>query len=366
MQQPIRGDVAVVGAEATLDLSVVCPFYNEESILAQAIGTLLDRMDALECEWELIVVDDGSKDGSARIAEEMAARHERLRFLGYRFNRGRGHALRTGIGQARGAVIVTTEIDLSWGEDIVERLFAAMQERPDADVVIASPHLEGGGYRNVPAKRVFISKFGNWVVRSLVANATSMNTGMTRAYRREAIRTLPLDEDRKEFHLEVVLKAQALGLRIHEIPALLEWKDYKHQGQRVERKSSSKINKLVLTHTLFSLFARPMRWSWGASAAAALMSAGFFVAAVVRLSMGLVSVYMLIVSLAFALLATMSFAFGVLAQQGNMIQAEIWRMKQDLAGIRQRRSDWQRGGEGALLRHEPRHDDLQRGVRDAG
>ena len=77
-----------------------------------------------------------------------------------------------------------------------------------------------------------------------MSNAATMNTGMTRAYQRDAIRSLTLDEDGKEFHLEVVLKAQALGYRFHEIPALLEWKEYKHQGRRVERKSSSKIDRL--------------------------------------------------------------------------------------------------------------------------
>lgn len=348
MDQAIRGDVLPVGTEATLDVSVVCPFYNEEGILAEAIQTLLRRLEKLEGSWELIVVNDGSVDRSGEIAAELARHHDRLRVLGYRFNRGRGHALRTGIAQARGRVLVTTEIDLSWGEDIVERLVEAMRANPDADMVVASPHLPGGGYKNVPAQRVFFSSFGNWVIRALMANAVSMNTGMTRAYRRESIRSLPLEEDGKEFHLEVILKAYSLGYRIAEIPSILEWKQYKHEGKRVARKSSSKVKRLVVSHSLFSLFANPMRYTFALSGLALVGSAGFLAWGVVRLALGLVSVYTLIISLALVIIAILLFAFGVIAQQGNMIQRELWRLKQDLWRVQ--------------ARHAPEADDDRRGA----
>ena len=318
--------------EPSVEVSVVCPFFNEGKILGFAIQTLLDRLEEkLETSWELIVVNDGSVDDSGKVAKEIAEDHPKLRLLSYKHNRGRGHALRTGIAQARGSIIVTTEIDLSWGEDIVERLLAAMIENPDADIVVASPHLKGGGYKNVPFKRVFLSRFGNHVVRALMSDAATMNTGMTRAYRRDAIQSLPLHEDGKEFHLEVILKAQALGFRIAEIPSILEWKNYKHQGKRVKRKSSSKVNKLMVTHSLFSLFAQPIRYIWPLSALSTIASIGFLAAGVIRLFMGLVSVYMLIVALALGIISLMLFVFGVLTQQGNMLQMEIWRLKQEMA-----------------------------------
>ena len=339
MEQKITGDTLDVGPEATLDLSVVCPFYNEEQIIEAAVGGLLARLEGLEVSWELIVVNDGSIDDSYERVRKAAASHPKVRVLSYRFNRGRGHALRKGIAQARGEVIVTTEIDLSWGEDIVERLYAATQEHPDADIIVASPHLPPGGYKNVPAMRVFFSRFGNWVIRALMANAASMNTGMTRAYRRSSIRSLPLLEDRKEFHLEVILKAQSLGYRISEIPATLEWKEYKHQGQRVERKSSSKVNKLVVTHSLFSLFANPMRYVWALAGLSLAIAGGFLIAGVVRYALGLVSVFMLIVGLAFGIIALLLFLFGIVAQQSNMVQRELWTLKRELQTLSERPDD---------------------------
>jgi len=340
IKQRIMGDVLpetqLEPAQSEIDISVVCPFYNEGQIVETAIRTLLERLEThLNGKWELIVVNDGSLDDSGEVAAKVAAEHSRLRYISYRHNRGRGHALRTGIHQARGDIIVTTEIDLSWGEDIVERLVAAMQDNPDADIVVASPHLPGGGYKNVPPKRVFLSKFGNHVIRALMTDAVTMNTGMTRAYRREAIQALPLDEDRKEFHLEVILKAQALGYRIAEIPSILEWKQYKHQGQRVKRKSSSKVNKLMVTHSLFSLFAQPIRYLWPLAIVSGLLSAGFMAAGVVFLfTPDIPSAFVVIVSLTLAIIAMILFIFGVLTQQGNMLQTEIWRLREELQQLK--------------------------------
>lgn len=330
MIQRITGDILPVSNDASLEISVICPFFNEEGIIADAIQTLLGHLrQNLEADWELIIINDGSTDCSGDIASQIAAENPRLRVLGYQNNRGRGHALRAGIAQARGRIIITTEIDLSWGEDIIEKLYKAIEKRPDADIVIASPHLPEGGYKNVPAKRVFLSRFGNLIIRSFMSNVATMNTGMTRAYRRDAIRSLPLDEDGKEFHLEVVLKARALNYRFFEIPALLEWKNYKHQGRKVTRKSSSKVNKLVLSHSLFSLFANPIRYVWGLSGAVFLLALGLLMWGVVRFFSGEVSVFVLLVSLALFIVSLLLFAFGVIAQQGNMIQREIWQLKRD-------------------------------------
>ncbi|MEZ4423543.1 MAG: glycosyltransferase family 2 protein [Gemmatimonadota bacterium] len=311
----------------SIQVSVVCPFYNESQIIEHAVRTLLERLSTLGRTWELIVVDDGSKDGSRAVVEPLMEDHPELRVLGYPRNRGRGHGLRTGINAARGDIIVTTEIDLSWGEDIVHRLVAAMEEWPDADLVVASPHLEGGGYKNVPAKRVFLSKFGNLVIRACMAGAATMNTGMTRAYRREIIQSLPLHEDGKEFHLEVILKAAALGYRVREIPSLLEWKEYKHRGQRVKRKSSSKIQKLILSHTAFSLFANPVRYVWGMAIASLTIGFLFLLWAIFLLITGQVSAFSALLSVSMVILGILLFVIGLVLQQGNTVQRELWLLQ---------------------------------------
>ncbi len=318
------------GRDTVLNVSVICPFFNEAPILEHSIVTLLARLRNLHVSSELIVVDDGSTDGGRTIVERLSEHHSELRLVSYTINRGRGYALRQGIARARGEVIITTEIDLSWGDDVVERLYEAMASQPDTDIVVASPHLPGGGYRNVPWKRVFLSRLGNRIIRTCMSNAVTMNTGMTRAYRHQVICALPLEEDRKEFHLEVVLKAQALGYRLSEIPCTLEWKSHKQRGREIGRRSSTRINRLVVSHMLFSLFANPIRYVWGLSAVSILCSLGFLIWGCVRFFSNLVSVYVLLIAMSFAIIALMFFIFGVIAQQGNMVQRELWTLKQDM------------------------------------
>ncbi|MCA9973919.1 MAG: hypothetical protein KC425_27090, partial [Anaerolineales bacterium] len=212
---------------------------------------------------------------------------------------------------------------------IVHELVAAMRQWPTADFVVASPHLAPGGYKNVPSNRVFYSKFGNYVIRTFMSNAASMNTGMTRAYRREMIQTLPTHENEKEFHLEVMLKATGMGYRFREIPAILEWKNYKHEGKRVKRKSSSKVNKLIRTHTLFSIFATPLRYVWGLTGLTFFGGLGFLLWALILYLQGGVAAFNALMGVLLLVLSIVLFVMGVVLQQGNMIQRELWLMQQD-------------------------------------
>ncbi len=312
-------------------ISVVCPFYNEESIIGASVRLMLSNLGAMAEDWELIVVDDGSRDGSRRAVEEIAAAEPRLRVIGYSFNRGRGYAIRTGAREARGEILVTTEIDSSWGNDIVARLVAEMRRRPEIDIVIASPHLPGGDYRNVPAHRVFFSTFGNWIIRSGLTYDITMNTGMTRCYRREKFLALPLDEDEKEMHLEVIAKAIAFNYRICEIPAVLEWRSDKlAKPNGAARKSSSRIGKLIVTHFLFSILASPSRYIYPISGVIGALSGAFLIWAFVNFAKGEPSIFLLIASLALAIFAFVIFGVGVLAQQGRNLQRDIWRMRAEI------------------------------------
>ena len=70
--------------------------------------------------------------------------------------------------KARGDILISTEIDLSWGEDIVKKIVDKFIREPDLDVVITSPNIEGGGYKNIPKYRVIISKIGNFIIEMLL------------------------------------------------------------------------------------------------------------------------------------------------------------------------------------------------------
>jgi glycosyltransferase involved in cell wall biosynthesis len=306
-------------------ISVVCPYYNEEAIIEASITDMLANLSTLHEPWELIVVSDGSRDASAAIVARLALTEPRLRSVGYARNQGRGFALRTGIEHSKGDLVVTTEIDSSWGSDIVPRIVEVFREHPDADMVIASPHLHGGGYRNVPLKRVLLSTIGTLVIRAGLSYEITMNTGMTRGYRRDRILALPLEQKGKELHLEIVSKALAFGYRIVEIPATLEWKS--HRGARARRSTSTAIPHTIRTHLFFSVLSAPFRYMFAASAVLLAGSLFFFGWAFYHLLTHQVAIFLAITGFFLGLFAFLVFAVGVLSNQNAAIQREIWKVQ---------------------------------------
>lgn len=321
-------------------ISVISPFYNEGLILEKSVELMLSNLSRLEDEWELIIVNDGSTDNSLEIAQRFIEKYkENVKLITYSINQGRGYALKQGIEAAKGEIIITTEIDSSWGDTIVQNLVQVLESSPGIDIVVASPHLPGGGYRNVPLKRTLLSTWGNVFIRFLVSKKISMFTGMTRAYRAEVIKNLPLTEKGKEFHLEVIFKAISFGYSIAEIPCVLEWKEHKLQkgNQKVKkRKSSSNINKLISTHLLFGILAKPARYLWMAGFSFAMIGILFFIWAVVHLLIGKVAIFLALTSGSLIIVSILFFIFGVLATQNSIVQKELWKIQQDIHILSQR------------------------------
>jgi glycosyltransferase involved in cell wall biosynthesis len=310
-------------------ISVVSPFYNEEAILKASVAGMLANLAPFGDDVELIIVDDGSTDGSKVLAENIAEREPRVRLISYDLNRGRGHALKTGIDAAWGEIIVTTEVDLSWGDDIVARLVSAMDDNPKLDMIIASPNLPTGGYKNVPAKRRLLSNLGNALLRMSVSRRITMYTGMTRAYRAALIQSLSTAECGKEFHLEVALKALTLGWNVGEIPCVLEWKDHKLQSPNAQqkRKSSTHIPSIIQSHLVFSCLANPSRYLTTIAVAPFLLSLFFFIIGLARLLTNNVAIYFFLSSGILFLISMNLFIFSILAGQNSTIRAECWRVQ---------------------------------------
>lgn len=320
----------------SVDLSVVCPFFNEEALIEKNIHKMLAKLRSLDLTWELIVVNDGSTDRSLEIAERAAKAEDGLTLLSYPTNKGRGHALRTGISAATGDIIVTTEVDLSWGENVVTDLYEAFATWPGADLVIASPNLPGGGYVNVPWNRVLLSKLGNKIIRTFMLDVATMNTGMTRGYRRDVIKTLPLFEDRKEFHVEVILKATALGLEMHEIPATLAWPEERHadapaDGKKKKKKKSgffaSRLFQFVISHSLMSIMGNPTRYIWALAVVSFIISMGMLGVSIAALIFHEVAAYNALMSVSLFILSIILFVFGVQVRMSSNLLKEIWIMQ---------------------------------------
>ncbi|GAA2595463.1 glycosyltransferase family 2 protein [Actinomadura fulvescens] len=111
---------------ATVDLSVVIPVYNEEARLPATLAAVRAHLGASPLSWELVVVDDGSADGTWRLVRAAARREPRIRTLRSPVNRGKGHAVRSGMLASRGRLVLLSDADLATPIEELDRLRAAL------------------------------------------------------------------------------------------------------------------------------------------------------------------------------------------------------------------------------------------------
>jgi glycosyltransferase involved in cell wall biosynthesis len=205
-------------------VSIVLAAYNEEAILERNLVRLCDHLQGLERDyrWEIILVNDGSKDGTAEIADRAAAKIPDLTVIHHPTNMGLCEALKTGFHACKGKYCVTLDIDLSYSPDHIERLLGKIRES-SSHVVIASPYMEGGSVKNVPWFRLALSKYSNRFLNKVSPENIHTFTGMVRAYDVEFLQRLNLKSKGMDVNPEIIYKAILLRARIAEIPARLEW-----------------------------------------------------------------------------------------------------------------------------------------------
>lgn len=244
-----------VNTSKSVELSVIVPMYNEGDAVTQNVKRFADVLEKFDINWELIPVNDGSTDNTKEQLEKIKADNPRVRYAGYDTNRGRGYALRTGINASTGKYVVTTEADMSYGEEIIGRLYHELIKK-QVDILIASPYMPGGRLENVPFARAILSRGANWLLKRAVAPPISTVSGMTRGYRGDAIRAIPLEEDGKEIHLEIVSKGSVLGYKFDEIPATLAWR-FSEERIKKAGKLGLKTVKHIFSHLLFGFSEAP-------------------------------------------------------------------------------------------------------------
>ena len=235
-------------------VSIVAAAYNEEAILEVNLSKLCDYMHGLERKyrWEVILVNDGSKDATAQIADRAAAVIPEVTTIHHPINMGLCEALKTGFQHCNGSYCVTIDIDLSYTPDHIERLLAKLRET-SSHIVLASPYMEGGSVKNVPWLRRILSKYSNKFLNKVSPENIHTFTGMVRAYDVEFLKRLNLKSKGMDVNPEIIYKAILLRARIAEIPAQLEWESQDEKDEPNNRKSSLSVPWQTLA-ILFSGF----------------------------------------------------------------------------------------------------------------
>jgi glycosyltransferase involved in cell wall biosynthesis len=191
------------------NLSVVIPIKDERENLRPLDSRLRQALEPLGLAYEIIVVDDGSTDGSFGVLQELAAADPAFRVVRLRRNFGQTAALQAGIDWSSGEVLVTMDGDLQNDPADIPRLLDKLAEGYDGVLGLRANRQDGFWIRKVP------SLAGNWLIRK-VTGVTIKDMGCTlRAMRRDLATALPLYG---ELHRFVPVLAQQYGARLAQIP----------------------------------------------------------------------------------------------------------------------------------------------------
>jgi dolichol-phosphate mannosyltransferase len=240
--------MAVVATDLARVL-VIVPTYNERENIPEVARRLFDATDD---RVDLLVIDDGSPDGTAEIVKQIASGPHPVHLVERDGKQGLGSAYRLGFRWAleRGyEAVVEMDADLSHDPADVPRLIDALEH---ADLAIGSRYVPGGGTRNWGLPRRLLSRFGNVYARAWLGFDVKDATAGFRAYRTDWLREADLDSVRSEgyaFQVEMTFRTHRAGKRIVEVPITF-----------VERETgSSKMSKKIVLEALL----RIARWGIG-------------------------------------------------------------------------------------------------------
>jgi dolichol-phosphate mannosyltransferase len=203
---------------------VVIPTYNEAANIegiVQAAATELERL--VPDAHRILIVDDNSPDGTGEIADRLAETHPAVEVLHRTAKSGLGHAYLAGFSRAlSGGAELVIEMDADFSHDprYLEALLAAAS---DADLVLGSRYVEGGGIEDWGMARRMISRGGCLYARTILGVPVHDLTGGFKCIHRRVLETIQLDTVRAEgyvFQIEVTYRAVLAGFRVTEVPII--------------------------------------------------------------------------------------------------------------------------------------------------
>jgi glycosyltransferase involved in cell wall biosynthesis len=229
-------------SEAAPQVCVVFPAFNEKTTVKRALDAVL----AQNCVAEVVAVDDGSSDGTREILLSLAASEPRLRVLWHDANHGKGAAVRTGIRHATAPIVLIQDADLEYDPAEYPALIAPILSGK-ADAVFGSRFIGSGAHRVL----YFWHAAGNRFLTLLSNMATNLNlTDMEacyKAFKRELIQSVQIEEDRFGFEPEIVAKVARTGARIYEVAISYHGRTYA-EGKKIGWKDGISALRCIMKY----------------------------------------------------------------------------------------------------------------------
>src|SRR4051794_3002106 len=191
-------------------LSVVIPAHNEEGSVEQTVRAVVDRLRREEIDYEIVVVDDASTDGTAAIVRRLAAHDPGIRYLLSPYRNGFGFAVRAGLDVYTGDAVAIMMADLSDSPDDLVAYHRLIEA--GYDCAFGSRFIRGGATHDYPFVKLVLNRAVNLFIRLLFGHGYNDTTNAFKAYRREVIETVqPLLSHHFNLTVELPLKAVVRG-----------------------------------------------------------------------------------------------------------------------------------------------------------
>jgi len=212
-------------AQAALSLSVITPIYNEEKNIPILMDQLLELLHTLQKSFEIIAVNDGSRDGSLAELRKQATLHPEIKVVDFRRNYGQTAAIMAGIDHASGSVIISIDADLQNDPQDIPNLLAKLDEGFD---VVSGWRKD----RQDAALRNFVSRVANWLI-SRISGVRLHDYGCTlKAYRSDVVKNVRLYG---EMHRFIPIYATWMGAKVVDIPVRHYARRHGHSNYGLER-----------------------------------------------------------------------------------------------------------------------------------
>ena len=231
-------------------LSVIVPFYNEEDSIARMHAAIVAAVEPLGVPFEMVFVDDGSRDRTAALATEIARRDSRVVFVKFRRNYGQTPAMAAGIQEAHGRVLITMDGDLQNDPADIAEFLRKIEEGNDIVVGWRFNRQDKLITRKIP------SRIANWLIGKITGVPIKDNGCSLKAYRGALIKQIPLYS---EMHRFIPAMASIAGPRIAEIKVRHHARQFGQSKYGLSRIYKVLLDLMVIK-TVASFTARPLLW----------------------------------------------------------------------------------------------------------